>query len=145
MVGGSSAGSTDGPVLLSGGNPQIPKGDGDGPVQAYLDAMPGWKGDVGHLLDAIIVTTVPGVRKAVRWNSPFYGVEGKGWFISFHCFTSYVKVTFFAGGSLEPRPPIASKYEAVRYVHVSEADPLDEAQFAEWINQASALPGEDLF
>ncbi len=145
MVDGTSADPTDGPTLLSGGNPQIPKGDGAGPVQAYLDAMPGWKGDVGRMLDAIIVATVPDVRKAVRWNSPFYGVDGQGWFVSFHCFTKYVKVTFFAGGSLEPPPPVTSTHEAVRYLHVSEADPLHEGQFADWIAQASALPGEDLF
>lgn len=145
MVDGTSADPTDGPTLLSGGNPQIPKGDGDGPVQAYLDAMPGWKGDVGRMLDAIIVATVPDVRKAVRWNSPFYGVDGQGWFVSFHCFTKYVKVTFFAGGSLQPPPPVTSTYEAVRYLHVSEAEPLDEGRFADWIAQASALPGQDLF
>jgi hypothetical protein len=114
-------------------------------VQAYLDAMPGWKGDVGRLLDAIIIATVPDVRKAVRWNSPFYGVDGQGWFVSFHCFTNYVKVTFFAGSSLDPPPPVTSKHDAVRYLHVSDTEPLDEAQFADWITQASALPGEALF
>ena len=135
----------DEPVLLSGGNPQIAKGDGDGPVQAYLHAMPGWKGDVGRLLDSIIVAEVPEVQKAVRWNSPFYGVEGKGWFVSFHCLTKYVKVAFFAGDSLDPPLPVASKQEGVGYLHVYEAKPLDEAQFASWVTQASALPGEALF
>ena len=145
MVDGTNADPSDGPTLLFGVNPQIPKGDGDGPVQAYLDAMPGWKGDVGRMLDAIIVATVPDVRKAVRWNSPFYGVDGQGRFVSFHCIRKYVKVTFFAGGSLQPPPPVTSTYEAVRYLHVSEAEPLDEGRFADWIAQASALPGEDLF
>ena len=140
---GASAG--DGPVLLSGGNPQIPKGDGEAPVEAYLSAMPGWKQDVGRLLDSIIVATVPDVRKAVRWNSPFYGVEGQGWFASYHCFTKYIKVTFLNGGALEPPPPVASKHDDVRYLHVSEGEPLDRAQFTEWIRQAAAMPGEDLF
>lgn len=133
------------PVLLSGGNPQIAKGDGDAPVAAYIAAMPGWKGDVGRLLDSIVVATVPDVRKAVRWNSPFYGLEGQGWFLSFHCFTKYVKVTFHTGASLNPLPPVDSKHPDVRYLHVSEGEPLDEAQFAEWMDQASALPGEALF
>ena len=137
--------SSDGPVLLSGGNPQIPKGDGDGPVQAYLAAMPGWKSDVGSLLDSLVVATVPDVRKAVRWNSPFYGVAGEGWFLSFHCFTKYIKVTFLNGDSLDPQPPVDSKHEEVRYLHVSEDEPLDEAQFTDWVRQASALPGEALF
>lgn len=133
------------PVLLSGGNPQIAKGDGDEPVQAYLDAMPSWKGEIGRLLDSIIVAEVPDVQKAVRWNSPFYGVEDGGWFTSFHCLTKYVKVTFFAGESLSPPPPIDSKQEGVRYLHVYEGEPLDEAQFAEWVKQANALPGATLF
>lgn len=136
---------TDEPVLLSGGNPQIPKGDGDAPVQAYLDAMPGWKGEVGRRLDEIIVDTVSDVQKAVRWNSPFYGVEGQGWFVSFHCFAKYVKVSFLNGGSLDPPPPVESKQESVRYLHVFEDEPLDEAQFAGWVAQAAALPGEALF
>ena len=135
----------DGPVLLSGGNPQIPKGDGDGPVQAYLTAMPEWKADVGRQLDSLIVATVPDVRKAVRWNSPFYGIEGNGWFLSFHCFTKYIKVTFLNGASLTPPPPVTSKQEEVRYLHVSESEPLDEARFAAWVTQASTIPGEDLF
>jgi len=131
------------PVLLSGGNPQIAKGYGEAPVKAYIAAMPGWKRDVGRRLDAIIVRTVPGVRKAVKWNSPFYGVkdENEGWFLSFHCFTKYVKVTFFRGASLRPPPSGTSKYEEVRYLDVYE-DQLDEAQFAAWVKQASKLPGE---
>ena len=133
------------PVLLSGGNPQIPKGDGDAPVRAYIDAMPGWKQDIGRLLDSIIVGTVPDVQKAVRWNSPFYGMEGRGWFLAFHCFTKYVKVTFLNGAALDPPPPLASKQEAVRYLHVFDGEPVDEDQFAAWVAQASALPGEDLF
>ncbi len=141
----SSGKPADKPVLLSGGNPQIPKGDGEAPVRAYLAAMPGWKGDVGRILDSIIVATVPAVQKAVRWNSPFYGVDGNGWFVSFHCFTDYVKVTFFEGDSLDPPPPVGSKQQGVRYLHVFEAEPLDRAQFADWVAQASALPGATLF
>ena len=133
------------PKLLAGGNPQIPKGDGDTPVQAYLEAMPGWKADVGRLLDSLIVDAVPEVRKAVRWNSPFYGIEGNGWFLSFHCFTRYVKVTFLNGARLSPPPPVTSKHGAVRYLHVHEDGSLDEAQFTEWVSQASALEGEALF
>ena len=135
----------DEPVLLSGGNPQIPKGDGDAPVQAYLAAMPGWKADVGRLLDSIVVGIVPNVQKAVRWNSPFYGVDGEGWFLSFHCFTKYIKVTFLNGASLDPPPPVDSKHPAVRYLHVYEEEGLDEAQFAGWVKQASALPGDPVF
>ena len=129
------------PVLLAGGNPQIAKADGDAPVQAYIAAMPGWKRDVGRRLDALIVRTVPGVRKAVKWNSPFYGVEGQGWFLSFHCFTKYVKVTFFRGASLRPVPPGESKHKDVRYLDIHEDDQIDEAQFAAWVKQASQLPG----
>ena len=129
------------PVLLSGGNPQIAKGEGDASVQAYIAAMPGWKSEVGRRLDALIMRTVPGVRKAVKWNSPFYGVEGEGWFLSFHCFTKYIKVTFFRGTSLHPVPPGASKHRQVRYLDIYE-DQLDEAQFADWVKQASQLPGE---
>jgi hypothetical protein len=129
------------PALLAGGNPQIAKADGDAPVRAYIAAMPGWKRDVGRRLDALIVRTVPGVRKAVKWNSPFYGVEGRGWFLSFHCFTEYVKVTFFRGASLRPIPPGESKHKDVRYLDIHE-DELDEAQFAIWVKQASQLPGE---
>jgi hypothetical protein len=134
------------PALLSGGNPQIAKAYGDAPVQAYIAAMPGWKRDVGRRLDALIVATVPGVRKAVKWNSPFYGVEGpgeeSGWFLSFHCFTNYVKVAFFRGASLRPLPPGTSKHKTVRYLDIHEDDELDEAQLAAWVKQAAALPGE---
>jgi hypothetical protein len=129
------------PTLLAGGNPQIAKADGDAPVQAYIAAIPGWKRDVGRRLDALIARTVPDVRKAVRWNSPFYGIEGQGWFLSFHCFTKYVKVTFFRGASLRPVPPVESKREDVRHLHIHEDDPLDEGQLATWIQQAAALPG----
>jgi hypothetical protein len=132
------------PVLLSGGNPQIAKGEGDGPVQAYIAAMPGWKQAVGHRLDALIERTVPGVRKAVKWNSPFYGVEGQGWFLNFHCFTRYVKVAFFRGAALRPVPPGASKHKDVRYLDIHEHDQIDEAQLAAWIDQASQLPGEKM-
>ena len=128
--------------LLSGGNPQIAKADGDAPVQAYIAAMPGWKRDVGRRLDALIVRTVSGVRKAVRWNSPFYGVEGQGWFLNFHCFTKYVKVAFFRGMSLRPVPPGESKSKGTRYLHIHEGDQLDEAQLAAWVKQGSRLPGE---
>ena len=128
------------PKLLSGGNPQIAKADGDAPVRAYVEAMPGWKRDVGRRLDALIVRTVPNVRRAVKWNSPFYGIDGQGWFVSFHTFTHYVKVTFFRGTSLRPVPPGASKHQEVRYVDIREGA-LDEMQMAEWIRQAAALPG----
>ena len=130
------------PRLLSGGNPQIAKGDGDAPVQAFIAAMPGWKHDIGHWLDALVVRTVPNVRKAVRWNTPFYGIEGRGWFLGFHCITKYVKVAFFRGASLSPVPPGESKQKEVRYFHIHEDDPLDEAQLAAWVEQASQLPGE---
>lgn len=131
------------PVLLSGDNPQIAKGYGDAPVQAYIAAIPGWKRDVARRLDALIARTIPGVSKAVKWNSPFYGLEGQGWFVSFHCFTNYMKVTFFRGTSLRPMPPGESKHEQVRYLDVREGQ-LDEAQFVDWVKQASALPGERL-
>ena len=130
------------PALLAGGNPQIAKAHGDAPVQAYIAAMPGWKRDVGRRLDALIMRTVPGVRKAVKWNSPFYGMEGQGWFLSFHCFTRYVKVAFFRGASLRPLPPGDSKSKNTRYLDIHEDDALDEAQFAAWVKQASQLPGE---
>lgn len=132
------------PVLLSGGNPQIAKGDGDAPVQAYIAAMPGWKRTVGRRLDDLIGAAVPGVRKAVKWNTPFYGVEPPYWFLGFHCFDKYIKVTFFAGTSLDPVPPIASKQKGVRYLHIHEDKPLDEAVFIDWVRQAAALPGEKL-
>ena len=131
------------PVLLSGDNPQIAKGYGDAPVQAYIAAIPGWKRDVARRLDALITRAIPGVYKAVKWNSPFYGFEGKGWFVSYHCFTNYVKVTFFRGKSLRPAPPGESKHAEVRYLDVREGQ-LDEAQFVDWVKQASALPGEKL-
>jgi hypothetical protein len=131
------------PVLLSGGNPQIPKGKGDRPVQAYIAAMPGWKSDLGRRIDTLIVDVAPGVAKAVKWNSPFYGVEDGLWFLSFHCFTKYVKVTFFRGTSLDPVPPGESKQKDVRYLGIYE-DWFDEAQFADWARQASQLPGEKM-
>ena len=129
------------PTLLAGGNPQIAKADGDAPVQAYIAAIPGWKRDVARRLDALIVRTVPDVRKAVKWNSPFYGIEGQGWFLNLHCFTKYVKVAFFRGTSLRPLPPGESKQKEVRYLDIHEDDQLDEAQMAMWIRQAAALPG----
>jgi len=129
------------PVLLSGGNPQIPKGEGDAPVQAYIAAMPGWKSEAGRRLDSLIERTVPGVHKAVKWNSPFYGVEGQGWFLSFHVFAKYIKVAFFRGASLDPVPPVASKDGNTRYFHIHEDEQLDEALVASWVRQASGLPG----
>lgn len=133
------------PVLLSGGNPQIPKGEGDAPVLAYLAAMPGWKQGIGRRLDELIVANVPGVRKAVKWNSPFYGATGQeGWFLSFHCFEKYVKVTFFRGQSLLPVPPGESKSQDTRYLDIREDAPLDEVQLTAWIKQASQLPGEKM-
>jgi hypothetical protein len=128
------------PALLAGGNPQIAKGEGDAPVQAYIAAMPGWKRAFGRRLDALIARTVPGARKAVKWNSPFYGLDD-GWFLSFHCFTKYVKVAFFSGTSLHPVPPGASKHKDVRYLDIHEDDAFDEALFAAWVKQASRLPG----
>ncbi|MGB6105876.1 MAG: DUF1801 domain-containing protein [Pusillimonas sp.] len=136
-----SSGQPEKPVLLSGGNPQIPKGYGDAPVQAYIAAMPGWKSDVGRRLDTLIERTVPDVSKAVKWNSPFYGVEEGNWFLSFHCFTKYIKVTFFKGTSLSPIPSGKSKHKDVRYFDIYEGQ-LDEAQFLDWVKQASRLPGE---
>ncbi|MEI9421226.1 DUF1801 domain-containing protein [Mesorhizobium sp. Cs1299R1N1] len=130
------------PKLLSGGNPQIAKGYGDAPVQAYIAAMPGWKREVGQRLDALIERAVPGVHKAVKWNSPFYGVEGEGWFLNIHCFAKYIKVAFFRGQSLDPVPPVASKSRDTRYVHIHEDEAFDEAQFSAWVKQASQLPGE---
>ena len=131
------------PVLLSGGNPQIAKGYGDAPVQAYIAAMPGWKRELGRRLDALITRTVPRVHKAVKWNSPFYGLEDEGWFVSYHCFAKYVKVTFFRGTSLRPVPPGESKHPEVRYLDIHEGQ-LDEARFIDWVKQASRLPGERL-
>ena len=138
---GKPAGSAK-PKLLAGGNPQIAKADGDPPVQAYIAAMPGWKSDIGHRLDTLIERTIPKVRKAVKWNSPFYGVGEQGWFLSFHCFTKYVKVTFFRGTSLRPVPTGTSKHAEVRYLDIHEDVPFDEAQFVAWVKQASRLPGE---
>ena len=132
------------PKLLSGGNPQIAKAYGEAPVQAYIAAMPGWKRDVGHRLDALITSTVPGVRKAVKYNSPFYGVEDGVWFLSLHCFTKYVKVAFFRGASLHPVPPGESKQKEVRYLDIHEDDLLDEVQLTAWVNEASQLPGEQV-
>lgn len=127
-------------MLLAGGNPQIAKADGEAPVQAWLGALSGWQRDVGRRLDALLVRTVPDVQKAVRWNSPFYGIAGRGWFLAMHAFTHYVKVSFFRGTSLHPLPPGASKVAGTRYVDLRE-DGLDEAQMAAWIEQAAALPG----
>ncbi|HEY0630220.1 MAG TPA: DUF1801 domain-containing protein [Sphingomicrobium sp.] len=131
------------PKLLSGGNPQIPKGDGDTPVQAYIAAMPGWKSEAGAKLDKLIERTIPDVRKAVKWNSPFYGIEGQGWFLAFHVFTRYIKVTFFRGAELDPLPPVESKDKNTRYFHIHEDERLDEKQVASWIRQAAKLPGWD--
>jgi hypothetical protein len=136
--------SSDKPVLLSGGNPQIAKGYGDAPVQAYIAAIPDWKRDVARKLDALVVRTVPGVQKAVKWNSPFYGTEKDVWFLSLHCFTKYVKVAFFRGASMRPLPPGESKQKDVRYLDVYENVPIDEAQFVDWVKQASKLPGEKM-
>lgn len=133
------------PKLLSGGNPQIPKGDGDAPVAAYLDATPGWKQVVVRRLDALIMDAVPKAKKAVRWNSPFYGIEGNGWFVSYHCMTKYIKVTFFQGASMKPPPPETSKQENVRYFHIHEDDEMDDKLITKWMKQAAKLPGEALF
>jgi hypothetical protein len=138
----SAEAPTTPPRLLSGGNPQIPKGHGDAPVQAYIAAMPGWKHEVGRRLDDLIVRAVPGVRKAVKWNTPLYGTDGETWFLSYHCFAKYVKVAFFRGTSLHPVPPTPSKQKEVRYLHIHENNPIDEARFTAWVKQASELPGE---
>jgi hypothetical protein len=127
--------------LLSGGNPQIAKADGDAPVQAYIAAMPGWKREIGRRLDALITRTVPNVRKAVKWNTPFYGVEGQGWFLGFHCITKYIKVAFFRGTLLRPLPPVESKQKEVRYLHIHVNEQFDEELVESWIRQASELPG----
>ena len=131
--------------LLTGGNPQIPKGDGDAPVQAYIEAMPEWKREVGRQLDALIVDTVPGVQKAVRWNSPFYGLEGRGWFVSFYCFTKYVKITWHKGAEFDPVPAGDSKHPEVRYTSIFEDDDLEDMPLVSWLEQAAALDGEMLF
>ena len=133
------------PILLSGGNPQIAKGDGDAVVEAYLAAMPDWKQEIGRRVDRLIVSNVPGVRKAVRWNTPFYGIEGQGWFLGFHCMTKYVKLSFFRGTMLDPIPPVASKQEHVRYFHIHEGDVIDEETLASWIRQSADLPGDPVF
>lgn len=138
------AGESGQPVLLSGGNPQIAKGYGEAPVQAYIAAMPGWKSALGARLDALISTAVPGVRKAVKWNSPLYGVEDNYWFLGIHVFAKYVKVAFFRGAALDPIPPGKSKQKEVRYLDIREDDALDEAQFTAWVKQAAALPGEKM-
>ncbi len=135
---------TDKPRLLSGGNPQIPKGYGDAPVQAWIAAAPGWKSDKAAALDALITRTVPDVKKAVKWNSPLYGLDGATWFLSFHAMTSYLKVAFHNGVELDPPPPVGSKQPRVRYLHITEADAVDEAQLTDWIRQAAALPGEKM-
>lgn len=141
----STAGTSDsGPKLLSGGNPQIPKGDGDEPVQAYIAAMPEWKRPLGERIDELVVRTVPDVHKGVRWNQPFYGREGDGWFMAFRCYTKYVQLQFFRGTSLDPVPPKASKHDEVRYLDIHEEDDLDEALLVSWIEQASKLPGEKM-
>lgn len=129
------------PALLSGGNPQIAKADGDAPVQAYIAAMPGWKSEAGRRLDALIERAVPNVQKAVKWNSPLYGIEGQGWFLGVHCFAKYIKVAFFHGASLQPLPPVASKDKNTRYFHILEDEKLDEKLVVSWIKQASELPG----
>lgn len=144
-VSASKPSSSKGPVLLSGGNPQIAKADGDAPVQAYIAAMPEWKSAVGRQIDALIERAVPNVKKAVRWNSPFYGVEGQGWFLGLHCYTKYVQVTFLNGTSLDPMPPKGSKHPNVRYLDIREDDPLDTKQFTAWVKQASKVPGDPLF
>lgn len=131
------------PKLLSGGNPQIPKGYGDEPVQAYIAAAPGWKSDIVRRIDAIVTRSAPGVLKAVKWNSPLYGMERDHWFMSAHCMTKYVKVAFFMGQSLRPKPPGESKQKNVRYLDIYEGE-FDEAQFADWVKQASKLPGEKM-
>lgn len=134
-------GSGKAAVLLSGGNPQIAMGDGDAPVQAYIAAMPDWKRAVGEGLDALIMRNVPEVQKAVKWNSPFYGIEGRGWFLSVHCFTRYIKLAFFRGASLRPVPPGESRSDETRYLNIHEGDEFDEALVADWVKQAASLPG----
>ncbi|HYD26794.1 DUF1801 domain-containing protein [Brevundimonas sp.] len=137
-----TGGKTAKPALLSGGNPQIPKGFGDAPVRAWIAAAPGWKGDAARRLDALIERTVPGVKKAVKWNTPLYAVEDGAWFMSFHAFDRYLKVAFFRGAALDPLPPVGSKQKDVRYLHIHEDDTMDEPRLTDWIRQASRLPGE---
>jgi hypothetical protein len=133
------------PQPLSGGNPQIAKADGDAPVQAYIAAMPGWKRDMGQQLDALIMRELPHVKKAVHWNTPFYGIEGQGWFLAFHCFAKYIKVAFLRGRALQPMPPIESKDPNARYLHIFEGDALDEKQIRAWLKQAAKMQGDPLF
>ncbi|WP_298331421.1 DUF1801 domain-containing protein [Haloactinopolyspora sp.] len=133
-----------GAKLLSGGNPRIPKGEGPGPVRDYIAAMPGWKRGVGQRIDELVVDTVPDVHKAVKWNQPFYGIEGDGWFLSFRCYTHYVQLQFLKGTSLDPMPPKASKHAEVRYLDIREDDELDADQLRSWIEQASKIPGEKM-
>jgi hypothetical protein len=132
------------PKLLSGGNPQIPKGEGDGPVQDYIAAMPGWKRPLGERIDRVVTKTVKDLHKAVKWNQPWYGIEGDGWFMSFRCYTKYVQLAFFRGTSLDPEPPKASKHPEVRYLDIHEDDALDEKLLRSWVEQAAALPGEQI-
>lgn len=134
----------DKPVLLSGGNPQIPKGYGQDSVDAYIAAMPGWKSPVGRRIDQLVADVVPEVMKAVKWNSPMYGLEKDHFFLSYHCFDKYIKIAFHKGSQLVPEPPVTSKQANVRYLHIHEDDPLDEAQFIDWVKQASRLPGEKM-
>src|SRR3954467_13106003 len=129
------------PILLAGGNPQIAKGDGDAPVQAYIAAMPGWKRGIGERVDALVMRTVPDARKAVKWNSPFYGLEGNGWFLSLHCYTKFVRLAFLRGAHLAPPPPGISKMPEVRYLDIHEKDAIDEPRLADWFTQAACLPG----
>lgn len=138
----TASAAAPGPRLLAGGNPQIAKGEGDGPVQAWIAAVPDWKREAARQLDALIVATVPGVRKAVKWNSPLYAARDDGWFLSMHCYARYIKVAFFRGAALTPPPPEPSKSQDTRYLHVREDEPLDEARFTRWVKQAAALPGE---
>ncbi|GAA5072879.1 DUF1801 domain-containing protein [Lysobacter panacisoli] len=137
-----AAAKTATPKLLSGGNPQIPKGYGEAPIRAYIAAMPGWKRDIGERIDALVTHAVPGVHKAIKWNSPMYGMEDDVWFLSLHCFDRYIKVAFFRGASLRPVPPEASKTKETRYLHIHQDEPFDEARFTDWVKQASRLPGE---
>lgn len=132
------------PKLLSGGNPQIPKGEGNGPVRDYIAAMPGWKADIGRRLDDLVVRTIPDVHKAVKWNQPFYGRKGQGWFLSVRCYTNYVQLQFLKGTSLKPMPPKASKHAEVRYLDIHEDEELDQEQLRSWIEQAGKLPGEQM-
>lgn len=136
--------SSSEPTLLSGGNPQIAKGYGNEPVQAYIAAMPGWKSAVGRRIDTLIAATLPDIKKAVKWNSPLYGMDGQTWFLGIHCFDKYIKLAFFRGALLDPLPPVASKTKEARYLHIAEDGKFDEAQFVDWLRQASKIPGEKM-